>query len=207
MPDDSAEVPFPVPGDEPDKADKPAEPAAANTPRDAAAAAPKPRKSRAKSSAGAKSKSVKAAEAAEGTADLVSQVGILVTPFTPLGGAYLLASSAEAERVAAHLAEVDPRVMAALTKARKVTAWSGAVSLAVGFVGAVMLERNMAPAVIGQVPIGPANVELGRLHAELVAAGHYDSWHTVRDGRDEPTIEGYPGEAEPDGQPSPLDVG
>jgi hypothetical protein len=85
--------------------------------------------------------------------------------------------------------------MAALLKARRVTAWSGVVSLGVGFVGAVMLERDMVPSVIGNVPMGPANVRLGELYATLQAEGHYAKWGT--DGAGGVAFEPEPGGFDP----------
>ncbi|MCI4354579.1 MAG: hypothetical protein L3K06_04360 [Thermoplasmata archaeon] len=169
---DDSEAPFTIPGDP--EPEPPADNAPTSEPEK-----PAPRKRASRAGVSHQSKSTqrqKADAAAEGVAELVAMAGTVLSPVTPLGGAYLLASSEKAQDVAAALAEVEPRVLKALLKAKKVTVYVELGSLALGFVAAVMIERDMLPDVAADIPFGPADVRLGELHAELMRKGVYDQW-------------------------------
>lgn len=163
---DDDDQPFTIPGDASPAPEVP-------SPTDAPKRTRKPRSSAPKAPTPAIR--AKAQAAAEGVSDVVTQVGVIVSPFTPLGGAYLMASSAAAEETAAQLAEVEPRVLKALTKAKKITAWAGLTSLAAGFVAAIMVEKEMVGDMISEIPFGPADIQLGPMYLELVRQGRYAS--------------------------------
>lgn len=182
------ELPFPIPGDpEPEPSDN------APSPPPAEAPARKPRADKGvKRTPSTSPAHAKAVAASEGVSELVSMAGTVLSPITPLGGAYLLASSERAQDVAAALAEVEPRVLKALLKAKKATVYVELGSLCLGFVAAVMIERDMLPEIAAEIPFGPADVRLGLLHAELVSKGVYDSWvprERSDDGRDAGTAD------------------